>query len=77
MPPLFLKFFIKAGRPGRSETGRPAGQPAEILKFTGLVEKILTGSISDLPACKKAEILPLTIALIANYTVSLIMVLFW
>ena len=33
----------KNGRPGRSETG----QPAKILKFTGWVEKILTGSISD------------------------------
>ena len=32
----------KIGRPGRSETG----QPAMILKFTGRVEKILTGSIS-------------------------------
>ena len=30
----------------QSETGRPAGQPAMILKFTGRVEKILTGSIS-------------------------------
>ena len=56
--PPFWKFFIryieqwtktfckKTGRPGRSETGRPAGQPAMILKFTGRVEKILTGSIS-------------------------------
>ena len=37
----------KTGRPGRSETGRPAGQPAMILKFTGRVGKILTGSISE------------------------------
>ena len=47
-PPVW-KFFIryieqwtkifckKTGRPGRSETGRPAGQPAMILKFTGRV----------------------------------------
>ena len=28
------------------KTGRPAGQPAMILKFTSRVEKILTGSIS-------------------------------
>ena len=60
MPLPFKKFFIKyieqwtktffkkTGRPGRSETGWPAGQPAMILKFTGRVEKILTGSISDL-----------------------------
>ena len=41
-------FCKKNGLPGRSETGRPAGQPAMILKFTGRVEKILTGSISDL-----------------------------
>ena len=37
----------KTGRPGRSETGRLAGQPAMILKGTGRVEKILIGSISD------------------------------
>ena len=37
----------KTGRLGRSETGRPAGQSAMILKFTGRVEKILTSSISD------------------------------
>ena len=53
--PPFRKFFIryieqwtktfckKTGRQGRSEIG----QPAMILKFTGRVEKILTGSISD------------------------------
>ena len=43
--PLFGKIFIryiklsvkKTGRPGRSETGQPAGQPAMILKFTGWV----------------------------------------
>ena len=34
----------KTGGPGRSVTG----QPAEILNFTGRVEKILTGSISGL-----------------------------
>ena len=61
-PSPFWKFFIKyieqwtktfykkTGWPGRSETGqpagRPAGQPTMILKFTGRVEKILTGSIS-------------------------------
>ena len=39
-------FCKKTGRPGRSEVGRPAAQPAMILKFTGRVEKILTGSIS-------------------------------
>ena len=33
----------KNGRPGRSVTGTPA----LILKFTGWVDKILTGSISD------------------------------
>ena len=52
MPPPFENFsfdtlncvtFCKnSGRPGRSETG----QPAMILKFTGRVEKIPTGSIS-------------------------------
>ena len=60
MPPLW-KFLLdtlnseqkfsakKPGRPGRSETGWPAGQPTMIIKFTGRVrvEKILTGSISE------------------------------
>ena len=58
--PPFWKFFIRyieqctktfcknTGRPGRLETSRLAGQPAMILKFTGRVEKILTGSISGL-----------------------------
>ena len=31
------KLLQKTGWPGRSNTGRPAGQPAMILKFTGLV----------------------------------------
>ena len=44
------KLSVKTGRPGRSETGLPASQPAMILKFTGRVEKILTGSISALPS---------------------------
>ena len=54
MPPPFENFLVDAlnseqklsvknGRLCRSETG----QPAQILKFTGRVEKILTGSISD------------------------------
>ena len=38
---------VKNRSTGRSKTGRPAGQPVMILKFTGRVEKIRTGSISD------------------------------
>ena len=38
-----LNPSVNKGRPGRSVTGTPA----LILKFTGWVDKILTGSISD------------------------------
>ena len=49
MPP-FWKFLItyieQWTKTFCKKTGRPTGQPVMILKFTGRVEKILTGSIS-------------------------------
>ena len=44
----------KIGQPGRSETDWSAGQPGEILKFSGRVVKIMIGSISGMYAPTEA-----------------------
>ena len=43
----------KTGWPGRSKTGRPAGQPAMILKFTG---RVGSGKSWPVPSLKRAVI---------------------
>ena len=52
MPPRFENFSLNTlnseEKPSVKKPVDRAGQPAMILKFTGRVEKILTGSISGL-----------------------------
>ena len=49
MPPLFENFSLDTlNSEEKPSVKKTVGQPAMILKFTGRVEKILTGSISEI-----------------------------